>query len=702
MRNKIILLICVYFNASIVYSQHNEGKLFRQGKIYIAKGKYEEARKNFELLTSIDSTNFSYNFELGYLYYYYTSDSLIAAIAPFERCLKYPGKNPVNIATYHLANVYLKLNEYDKAIAKFEAFQPHILRGKAGRQLRSEVDLATKQAINAKISASTKSGKKIDLIKSAASEKLIQIENLGKKVNSKFPDYNPVFTASNNSLYFVSRRDFPKRAIYDDKKMEQTYFSIIEKSQFSRAEKYFHVKENPKKTNPYIVVMNDNENRYMILYKGKKLYLSKKNANNEFEKPKLMKGVNKWFSFNPSACFSPDLQYLVFASERKGSLGGKDLYVCKNEGNFNYSKPVNLGENVNTPFDEESPYFSADGKTLYFSSRGLQGMGGFDIFKVNFMDGDVAKPQNLGIPFNTSADDLFFVLKNDGSAGFFASDRVGTIGDLDVFEFKTLLNAPEFIDCKNYQVYKSIIKGFEKDSFEAGTDINLKLLNKTFKQKVVKNIWWKINNQLHEGKDLNFKFDQKGNYNLSCELLFYDTIQFTYSKICFEKQFKIFAEERTTIKNSFFVNEEQAIYEDSLDFIFYRNPAYNANFTLLSELNLLSAYFPLNGFELIENQKKTLKSNLYWLKQNPDYFIKIIAYTDLSGNKEYNLELSKKRAYTVAAYLKQNGIASDRIVEIIGKGGELSSEEISNLSQNERFNNANFRRTDIIILTKNN
>lgn len=99
-----------------------------------------------------------------------------------------------------------------------------------------------------------------------------------------------------------------------------------------------------------------------------------------------------------------------------------------------WGKPENLGPNVNTAYDEDAPFLSDDGHTLYFASRGHPGYGNFDIYKTVLKDGKWDKPENLGLPINSPAHDIFMVQNKDGNIGFFSSGRKGGKGDMDIYK----------------------------------------------------------------------------------------------------------------------------------------------------------------------------------------------------------------------------------------------------------------------------
>lgn len=136
-------------------------------------------------------------------------------------------------------------------------------------------------------------------------------------------------------------------------------------------------------------------------------------------------------------------ELLFFASDREGGFGGLDLYVCErplDSDDLDFSFPQNLGSSVNTAGDEVTPFFSPSSQTLWFSSNGLPSAGGLDVFKSVKSEGKWSRPENVGFPVNSPADDFFFTLKKDGNGGFLTSNRQegssksGTRDD-DVFEF---------------------------------------------------------------------------------------------------------------------------------------------------------------------------------------------------------------------------------------------------------------------------
>ncbi|MEX1188841.1 MAG: OmpA family protein [Bacteroidia bacterium] len=144
-------------------------------------------------------------------------------------------------------------------------------------------------------------------------------------------------------------------------------------------------------------------------------------------------GKNTWES---QPTLSSDGKTLYFASNREGGMGKLDIWKSVKDGAGNWSKPENLGSKINTPENEKSPFFHSDGKTLYFSSTGHLGFGSYDIFFSKLQDDNQWKePQNIGYPINSEKDDLGFFVSTDGKTGYFASDKLKGLGGWDVYYF---------------------------------------------------------------------------------------------------------------------------------------------------------------------------------------------------------------------------------------------------------------------------
>ena len=136
------------------------------------------------------------------------------------------------------------------------------------------------------------------------------------------------------------------------------------------------------------------------------------------------------------ACISDDGLTLYFTSNREGGYGGYDIYKSEIDSKGKWGPAVNLGPEINTIFDETTPFITEDGKTLYFSSKGHFNIGGFDIFSAKKNGDSWSKPENLGFPFNTTDDDIFFFPLKNGSIAYYSKYKETGYGENDIFKIQ--------------------------------------------------------------------------------------------------------------------------------------------------------------------------------------------------------------------------------------------------------------------------
>jgi len=136
-----------------------------------------------------------------------------------------------------------------------------------------------------------------------------------------------------------------------------------------------------------------------------------------------------------SLSISQDMNTIYFAANFEGGYGGKDIYRITRMPDSSWSKPMNLGPVINSPYDEESPFIHPDGITLFFSSKGHRNMGGYDVFRtVKDENGRWSAPENLGYPINSVMDDLFFIATFDGKTFYLSSNREDGNGGMDIYK----------------------------------------------------------------------------------------------------------------------------------------------------------------------------------------------------------------------------------------------------------------------------
>ena len=312
-----------------------------------------------------------------------------------------------------------------------------------------------------------------------ASPVLVNIENLGQKVNSKYDDKGPAITADGKKLFFNTRRpespEAPLDVEGDGKYFENIYFTTWDsaKQQWNDADeipgqinqKHSHVactgiSADGKQIFIYKNDASDPESR------GGDIFVSKV-LNNKWKTPEPFgKPINTSY-WEGGACISPDGKTLYFTSERKGGFGHSDIWVAKRKTKTEWETPVNIGAEINSPYDEAGLFLAPDGKTLFFCSNGPNSMGSYDVFRTVLKDEKWSKPENLGYPINTTKRDGPLVLGADVRYAYISSDRLGGFGENDIYR----------VDLKDYAILDkdfkkqsdntlSIIKGLVRDGVE--------------------------------------------------------------------------------------------------------------------------------------------------------------------------------------------------------------------------------------------
>jgi Tol biopolymer transport system component len=460
-------------NAPLVKSVYDLGALdlvkLEKGKQLMFGGRYKEALIQFKEILTTNQADGPTLYYAGYCQY--MLGDLKEAKDLFQKGKASP--NAKKESTFYLGRIYLYEGKFDEALAEFNEF-----KSKATPKESDEVDVTVfiTHANNAK--------------KMTEAPVAVKIDNAGKLINSQFDDKAPSITADGKKLVFSSRRpettDAPVDVEGDGKYFEDIYISTWD----SAGAKWNEAQPVPGQVNVdgahdactsisadgkqifiYRNNMNDPESR------GGDIFVSKIN-NNKWKTPETLgKPINSTY-WEGGACISPDGKTLFFTSERKGGYGHSDIWMVTRKTKTEWNKPVNLGPDINTPFDEGGMFLSPDGKTLFFCSNGMSSMGGQDIFRTQLENGKWSKPVNLGYPINTHRDDKTFTISADAKTAYLASNRDGGLGETDIYK----------VDLQDYAVLEknfkkvesnglSILKGVIRDGFEGkgvdGADIEV-------------------------------------------------------------------------------------------------------------------------------------------------------------------------------------------------------------------------------------
>ena len=321
---------------------------------------------------------------------------------------------------------------------------------------------------------------------------------------------------------------------------------------------------------------------------------------------------------------SPDEKFLYFASDMKGSLGESDIYRVEILGDNQYGTPENLGDIINTSGRESFPFVSKN-NILYYSSDGIPGLGGLDIFAVKFYEnGTVSKPINIGMPGNSADDDFCFVMDSETKVGFLSSNRPGGKGRDDIYSFYE--EKPLVFDCE--KMIKGVLKDSEKNDVIA--DGVIVLSDKTMKEVA----------RQKTKEDGSFAFDK-----VDCKDLYY------YLRA------EIGDYVTTEVKVDLSV-EGDVFYEFMIK---PREIAIDKDVDLAKVLNIKEIYFDFDKSDIRPDAAVELAKIVEVMRENPKMKIDIRSHTDSRGADSYNLKLSDRRAKATLEWMVKQGIERKRL-----------------------------------------
>ena len=321
---------------------------------------------------------------------------------------------------------------------------------------------------------------------------------------------------------------------------------------------------------------------------------------------------------------SPDEKFLYFASDMKGSLGESDIYRVEILGDNQYGTPENLGDIINTSGRESFPFVSKN-NILYYSSDGIPGLGGLDIFAVKFYEnGTVSKPINIGMPGNSADDDFCFVMDSETKVGFLSSNRPGGKGRDDIYSFYE--EKPLVFDCE--KMIKGVLKDSEKNDVIA--DGVIVLSDKTMKE---------VARQKTKA-DGSFAFDK-----VDCKDLYY----YLRAEIG----------DYVTTEVKVDLNVEGDVFYEFM--IKPREIAIDKDVDLAKVLNIKEIYFDLDKSDIRPDAAVELAKIVEVMRENPKMKIDIRSHTDSRASDEYNLRLSDRRAKSTLEWIVKQGIERKRL-----------------------------------------
>ena len=421
----VILLVFFSFlsTQSVFTADKLPGKAkrnFRKGKCYLKKGDFSRAIPFLKESVNLNPEEAKYPWYLGRALY--ESDKVAESLSALTRAYNLDQKVDPKIDLY-LGMALHRNNEFEEAVIHY---QDYLASLNPDDPMSESVRTYIQQA---------KSGP--DIINHP---KKYEIKNLGEFVNTRFPEYSATYNQDYSYMIYTTRRPRTTRQVafsryHYENINEEVYQSTLTDDVWMKS--YIFPKPIPRWNHDASISLS-RDGKTLIYYVDQHfgdVFISELQENGKWSKRvSIGDRINTKKYNEPSVYISKDGQLLYYVSDKPGGQGKKDLYLSKKLEDGTWGEGENMGPMFNTSTDEDAPFLSEDEKTLYFSSRGHNSMGGYDIFKsTKLPDGSWSAPENMGYPLNSAADDIYFVLRDDSERFFFSSDRPGGFGEKDLY-----------------------------------------------------------------------------------------------------------------------------------------------------------------------------------------------------------------------------------------------------------------------------
>ena len=430
MKNLKLFTLLFLISVSAVFAQGPDfAKKFSEAEYHLQYRNYSEALPIYVELATADANNSNVSYKAGFCYLMTAGDKS-RAIPFLEKAVVNTSKNyeemsasekrAPEIAFYDLANAYQINMQFENAEDQFSKYKA--LVGTKNKELLAEIDrhIAMCQFAAAAVKKPVN----------------VTIKNLGANVNSKFPEYEAFLTPDESSLIFNSKREGSGN--YQD--VDGSYFESAlvsyEKDGNWSSPVLLSANINVDENDAIVGIAADGSK--ILCWKSEKLngniYLSEAKGETWNTPVELGANINSK-AMERGACMTPDGNTIFFVSDRKGGIGGTDIYRSDKGADGVWGPAFNLGNTVNTPYDELNPVMTIDGKTLYFASNGHQTMGGLDIVMSSYNSNDktFGAVSNLGFPINSPDDETSFYPTMNGKYAYYAATRKEGLGGLDLY-----------------------------------------------------------------------------------------------------------------------------------------------------------------------------------------------------------------------------------------------------------------------------
>ncbi|MEZ4978777.1 MAG: OmpA family protein [Chitinophagales bacterium] len=591
------------------------GKLKKLGDGYFTEGNYHEAISSYQKAIQATSKKklLAYlNNQCGEASFALRDYS--SAKAYYLQTVEKDNKNKkFPKAVYKLGDSYKHLAEYDEAKEYFQKFISLAEKNKKVADLKSRARLEEKGCDFA-----------LELV---VDTPLFKIYELGETINGPYSDAGPEIRQ--NSLVFSKINSSETKADHSDF-YSKLYSADKTKDSYTYAQKFA---SNLEIENSYIgnpSFSKDGQSMYFSVCS----WLNAETTNCAIYSSSLQNGIwtearklDNNINEEGSSSSYPQIvvdengkELLYFSAERARGRGAKDIWVAEKLEDGSFAKAKNLGYPINTKYDEVSPFYHSQSRTLYYSTNGEISLGGLDVYKAVKVDEEEwSEPVNMETPVNSSLDDYDFVLDSRGDYGYLVSNREGTISQTsstccdDIFEVRST-SISLFLSSLVYE--------------ETGE-------GRTLASKATLEL-----ENLQNGEKLNWEFtgvkkivplEMESKYVLKASHENFEALSLEFNTLNLNSS--------DTLNYDLFLNDKKSMDQKIIG----------------------TVYYEYNSSNLTQSAPEVLLEVLNFLKANENYHVEVIAHTDDKGTEDYNMQLSKFRSKAAAKYLISEGIAETRI-----------------------------------------
>ncbi len=666
-------------------------RAYRQGKRLISKSDYIKSIPFFKEATNLDPENAWYQYLLGKAYF--EGDRPQEALPYLIKAYNLDRSVHSDLEFYLARSMHFN-HLFEEAITHYRS---DMQRYEEGSVDYMDSEMRIKQCQNAP-----------DVVENA---KYYKVENLGEYVNSEYPEYAATFSDNYSYMIFTSRRprkvkQIAERRYHVRDVNEEVYEATKVDGQWTKTKLFS--RPIPQVTHDASIAMSEDGSSllYYVARRNGDIYVSYNEDGKWSKRESIGENINTRDYNEPHAYLTDGGETLIWVSDKEGGKGLKDIYVSKKNESGEWGEGVGIGDDINTEYDEDAPYVTPDGQYLYFSSRGHNSMGGYDLFRCKREGSGWGKPENLGYPINSVGDDIYFIQENGTEGFFYSSDRPGGFGEKDIYhafpfipeEIQTII-AGSVLTRDGDNPLAAEVSLIDKVSGKVIETTNTNPSDGSYRFMTV---------ECGKEYDIDVKVDaaggpavvKTGQYNVVTGF-----IKDAITNAPLDGQIELIDPETNKVLEQIKTNPETGNYLLPVQS--------GARYMLRAKSNKYLTYYEefsvspsgeieahsheigmqkqtdaeklVINWEFFDHNKDVIKREYYKdldhvvevMKKIPEIRLNVIGHTDGDGSDSYNQGLSERRAEAVAEYLTEKGIESKRL-NVSGMGESMPIYDNSN------------------------